>query len=118
MHSLPIRRSVTVLQEVTIKLPAAVAKENNRGTIASAQKAGRTAKSAPKSRGRKGNRKGKGKQAEVVAIEDAIEDGGEAGELVLAPKPCGKPGPKPSTKRKQTETEVETLSLRKLRKRA
>jgi hypothetical protein len=66
-------------KEVTIKFPAAVAKENNRGSINSAQKAGRTAKSAPKSRG-KGNRKWKGKQAEVVAIEDAIEDGGEAGD--------------------------------------
>ena len=47
-------------KEVTIKFPAAVAKENNRGSINSAQKAGRTAKSAPKSRER-GNRKGKGK---------------------------------------------------------
>jgi hypothetical protein len=105
-------------KEVTIKFLAAVAKENNRGSINSAQKAGRTAKSAPKSRGRKGNRKGKGKQAEVVAIEDAIEDGGEAGEPVLAPKPRGKPGPKPGTKRKRTETEFETLSPRKLRKKA
>jgi len=113
-------------KEVTIKFPAAVAKENNRGSINSAQKAGRTAKSALKSRG-KGNRKGKGKQVEVVAIKDAIEDGeagdGEAGdsearEPVLAPKPRGKPGPKPGTKRKRTETEVETLSPRKLRKRA
>jgi hypothetical protein len=48
----------------------------------------------------------------------AIEDGGEAGELVLAPKPRGKPGLKPSTKRKRTGTKVETLSLPKLRKRA
>ena len=90
-------------KEVTIKFPAAVAKENNCGSINSAQKAGRTAKSAPKSRG-KGNRKEKGKQAEVVAI--------------LAPKPHGKPGPKPGTKRKRMETEVETSSPRKLRKRA
>ena len=107
-------------KEVTIKFPAAVAKENNRGSINSAQKAGRTAKSAPESRG-KGNRKGKGKQVEVVAIE-AIEDGeagdSEAREPVRAPKPRGKPGPKPGTKRKRTETEVETLSPRKLRKRA
>ena len=88
-----------------------MAKENNRGSINSAQKAGRTAKSAPKSRG-KGNRKGKGKQAEVVAIEDS----GEAVEPVLAPKPRGKPSPKRGTKRKQTEVEVETLSPRKLRK--
>jgi len=43
-------------KEVIIKLLAAVAKENNHGTIASAQKAGRTAKAVPKSRG-----KGKGK---------------------------------------------------------
>jgi hypothetical protein len=118
-------------KEVTIKFLAAVAKENNHGSINSAQKAGRIAKSAPKSRG-KGNRKGKGKQAEVIAIEDtiegAIEDGGDVGdseagdsearELVLAPKPRGKPGPKPGTKRKRTETEVETLSPQKLRKRA
>ena len=107
-------------KEVTIKFPAAVAKENNRGSINSAQKAGRTAKSAPESRG-KGNRKGKGKQVEVVAIE-AIEDGeagdSEAREPVRAPKPRGKPGPKPGTKRKRTETEVETLSPWKLRKSA
>ena len=104
-----------------------MAKENNRGSINTAQKAGRTAKSAPKSRG-KGDRKGKGKQAEVIAIKDAIEDSGDVGdgeagdsearEPVLAPKPRGKPGPKPGTKRKRTETEVETLSPRKLRKRA
>ena len=105
-------------KEVTIKFPAAVAKGNNRGSINGAQKADRTAKSAPKSRGRKGNGKGKGRQAEVVAIEEAIEDGGEAGELVLAPKSRGKPGLKPGTKRKRTETEVETLSPRKLRNRA
>ena len=89
-------------KEVTIKFPAAVAKENNRGSINSAQKAGRTAKSAPKSRG-KGNRKGKGKQAEVVAIEDAIEDG-EAGDSearsVLVTASAGEPvhGPKTTWK--------------------
>jgi len=113
-------------KEVTIRFPAAVAKENNRGSINSAQKAGRTAKSALKSRV-KGNRKGKGKQAEVVAIEDNREaGGGDASELVLVPKPRGKPGPKPrgkpgpkpGTKRKRAETEVETPSPRKLRKRA
>jgi hypothetical protein len=49
---------------------------------------------------------------------EVVEDGGEAGEPVLTPKPRGKPGPKPGTKRKRTETEVETLSPRKLRKRA
>ena len=48
----------------------------------------------------------------------AIEDGGEAGKLVLPPKPRGKPGLKPSTKRKWMGTKVETLSPRKLRKRA
>jgi hypothetical protein len=105
-------------KEVTIKFPAAVAKENNRGSINSAQKAGRTAKSVLKSRG-KGNRKGKGKQVEVVAIEDDGEAGdGDASEPVLVPKPRGKPGPKPGRKRKRTETEVETPSPRKLRKRA
>ena len=34
------------------------------------------------------------------------------------PKPRGKPGPKPGTKRKRTETEVETPSPWKLRKKA
>jgi hypothetical protein len=122
-----------------------VAKENNCGSINSAQKAGRTAKLTLKPRG-KGSRKLKGKQAQVVAIEDD----GDAGEPVLVPKPRGKPspkphgkpglkprgklglkpygksgpkprgklGPKPSTKRKRTETEVETPSPQKLRKRA
>jgi hypothetical protein len=121
-------------KEVTIKFPAAVAKENNCGSINSAQQAGRTAKSAPKPRG-KGNRRLKGKQAEVVAIEDDGEaSDGDAGEPVQVPKPRGKPGPKPcgkpspkprgkpgskpSAKRKRTETEVETPSPRKLRKRA
>jgi hypothetical protein len=106
-----------------------VAKENNRGSINIAQKAGRTAKSAPKLHG-KGNWKGEGKQAKVVVTEDD----GDAGEPALVskprgkpgpklrgklgPKPHGKPGPKPSTKRKRTETEVETPSPQKLRKRA
>jgi len=118
-----------------------VAKENNRGSISSAQKAGRTAKSVLKPRG-KGNRKGKGKQVEVAAIEDDEAGDGDTGEPVLVPKPCrkpgpkprgklvpkpcgkpgpkprGKPGPKPGTKRKRTETKVETPSPRKLRKRA
>ena len=92
---------------MTIKLPAAVAKENNRGTIASAQKAGRTAKAVPKSRG-----KGKGKQVETIAIDDQDDDAGDseardgeagdsdAGELVQVLKPRGKLGPKASTKRK------------------
>jgi hypothetical protein len=52
-------------KEVTIKFPATVAKENNHRTITSAQKAGRTAKAAPKLRG-----KGKGKQVEAIAISD------------------------------------------------
>jgi hypothetical protein len=67
-------------KEVAIKFPAAVVKENNRSSINSAQKADRTAKSAPNLR--------------------------------------GKPDLKPSTKCKRTETEVETPSPRKLRKRA
>jgi hypothetical protein len=100
-------------KEVTIKLPAAVAKENNRGTIASAQKAGRTAKAVPKSRG-----KGKGKQVETIAIDDEDNEAGDsdAGEPVQVPKPRGKPGPKAGAKRKQTETDI--ASPRKLRKRA
>jgi hypothetical protein len=97
-----------------------VAKENNRGSINSAQKAGRTAKTAPKPRGKPGPKPGiKRKRSEVIAIEDNGEVGdGEAGESAPAPKPRGKPGPKPGTKRKRTETEVETPSPRKLRKRA
>jgi len=83
----------------------------------------------------KGNRKGKGKQAEVITIKDyGGASDGDASEPVLVPKPrgklgpkpYGKPGPKPrgkpglkpGTKRKRTETEVETPSPRKLRKRA
>ena len=97
-----------------------MAKENNRGSINSAQKAGRTAKTAPKPRGKPGpNPSTKHKRTEVVAIGDEGEAGdGEAGEPALAPRPRGKPGPKPGTKRKRTETEVETPSPRKLRKRA
>jgi hypothetical protein len=97
-------------KEVTIKLPAVVAKENNRGSINSAQKAGRAVKAAPKSRG-KG--KGKGKQAEAITIEDNNENDeagdGDAGELVQVQKSRGK--------RKQM-TEAETTGPRKLRKRA
>ena len=98
---------------MTIKLPAAEAKENNRGAIASAQKAGRTAKAVPKSRG-----KGKGKQVETIAIDDEDNEAGDsdAGEPVKVSKPCGKPGPKASTKRKQIGTDI--ASPRKLRKRA
>jgi hypothetical protein len=105
-------------KEVTIKLPAAVAKENNRGTIASAQKAGRTAKAAPKSRGKE-----KGKQVETIAIDDKDDEAGDseaddsdAGEPVKFPKPRRKPGSKAGTKRKQMGTDI--TSPRKLRKRA
>jgi len=105
-------------KEVTIKLPAAVAKENNRGTITSAQKAGRTAKAAQKSR-----EKGKGKQVETITINDEDDEAGDseagdsdAGEPVKVPKPRGKPGLKAGTKRKQTGTDI--TSPRKLRKRA
>jgi hypothetical protein len=123
-------------KEVTIKFPAAVAKENNRGSINSAQKAGRTAKIAPKPHGKPGPKlhgkpgpkprgkpgpkpSTKRKRAEIIAIRDNGEVGdGEAGELSLAPKLGGKPGPKSGTKRKWTETEVRTPSPWKLRKRA
>jgi len=110
-------------KEVTIKLPAAVAKENNRGTIASAQKAGRTAKAVPKSHG-----KGKGKQVETIAINNEDDEAGDsearngeagdsdAGEPVKVPKPRGKLGLKAGTKRKQTGTNI--TSPRKLRNRA
>jgi hypothetical protein len=112
-NSIRTKPEIKAGKEVTIGFPAAVAKENNCGSINSAQKAGRIAKTGPKSRG-KADRKGKGKQVEVVAIEDD----GDARELVLAPKPRGKLGPKPGPKRKRPETEVETSSPRKLRKRA
>jgi hypothetical protein len=103
---------------VTIKLLAVVAKENNYGTIASAQKASRIAKTVPKSRG-----KGKGKQVETIAINDEDDKASDnnargkasnsnAKELVKVPKPRGKPGPKAGTKRKQTGTDI--TSLRKL----
>jgi len=100
-------------KEVTITLLAAVAKENNRGTIASAQKAGRTAKAVLKS-----HEKGKGKQVETIAINDEDDEAGDsdAGEPVKVLKPRGKPGPKAGTKRKQTGTDI--TSPRKLRKRA
>jgi hypothetical protein len=73
-----------------------VAKENNCGSINSAQKAGRTAKSAPKPHGKPGPKPHR----------------------KPGPKPRGKPGPKPGSKRKRTEIKVETPSPRKLRKRA
>jgi len=109
-------------KEVTINLPAAVAKENNRGTIASAQKAGRTATAVPKSHG-----KGKGKQVETIVINDEDDEAGgseacdgeagdsDAGEPVKVSKPRGKPGPKAGTKR-MAGTDI--TSPRKLRKRA
>ena len=110
---------------MTIKLLAAVAKENNRGSITSAQKAGRKAKAkvASKSHG-----KGKGKQVETIAIDDEDDEAGDseardgvagdsdAGEPVKVSKPRGKPGPKAGTKRKQMGTDI--ASPRKLRKRA
>jgi hypothetical protein len=107
-------------KEVTIKFLAAVAKENNRGSINSAQKAGRTAIIAPKPRVKPGPKPStKRKRMETVAIRDDGEVGdGEAGELTLAPNLREKPGPKPGTKRKRTETDIETPSPRKLRKRA
>ena len=45
-------------KEVIIKFLAAVAKEHNRGSINSAQRAGRTAKSAPKPCGKLGSKPG------------------------------------------------------------
>jgi hypothetical protein len=95
-------------KEVTIKFPSAVAKENNRGTITTAQKAGRTTKShaqpEPKPRQKPGPKPGPKSHA----------------------KPSPKPGPnlrrelgpKPSAKRKRAEVETsEPTSPRKLRKR-
>jgi hypothetical protein len=62
-------------KEVTIKLPSAIAKENNHGTIASAQKAGQTTKSPakpnPKPRQKLRLKPGtKRKQTEVITSND------------------------------------------------
>jgi len=75
-NSIWIEPEKRVGKEVIIKFLAAVAKEHNRGSINCAQRASRTAKSAP--------------------------------------KPRGKLGPKPGTKRKRTETEVKTPSSKLL----
>jgi hypothetical protein len=113
-------------KEVTIKFPSAVAKENGRGTITSAQKAGRTTKShvkpGPKPRQKPGPKPGrKRKQMEVITIDDNAGDD-DASEPAPAPKPRAKPGPKPSAKRKRAEVEAidggEPTGPRKLRRRA
>jgi hypothetical protein len=115
-------------KEVTIKFPSAVAKENSRGTITSAQKAGRTTKShakpGPKPRQKPGPKPGrKHKQTEVITIDDNAGDD-DASEPAPVPKPRAKPGPKPGAKRKRAEVETidgdggEPISPRKLRKRA
>jgi hypothetical protein len=102
-------------KEMTITLSSAVAKENNRSTISSAQKAGRTAKPKPGT---------KRKRTQVITIDDdAGNDDAEEPVPVpkrqtkSGPKPCGKPG----AKRKQMEVEIgggEPTVTRKLRKRA
>ena len=51
---------------MTLKFPAAIAKENNRGTITSTQKAGRTAEAAPKTGG-------KHKRVEVTATSPSVK---------------------------------------------
>jgi hypothetical protein len=56
-------------KEVTIRFPAAVAKENNRGSINSAQKAGRTAKSVPKPRGKPGPKPGTKRKRTETEVE-------------------------------------------------
>jgi hypothetical protein len=105
-------------KEVTIKFLSAVAKENGRGTITSAQKAGRTTKSHVKPGPKPGRKR---KQMEVITIDDNAGDD-DASEPALAPKPRAKPGPKPSAKRKRAEVEAidggEPTGPRKLRRRA
>jgi hypothetical protein len=107
-------------KEVTIKLPSAVAKENNRGTITSAQKAGRTTKSRakpdPKPRRKPGPKpRTKRNQTEAIAIDDdAGNDGAsndDAGEPVQLPKSRAK------RKRMEVEDGGEDPSPRRLRKR-
>jgi hypothetical protein len=88
-------------KDVTISLAKAVAAENNRGSITSAQRGGRKAKAGPKPRAKPGP-KPKAKPG---------------------PKPGAKPGPKPGAKRKRTngDSDVdgdEPTGPRKLRKRA
>jgi hypothetical protein len=93
-----------------------MAKENNRGSITNAQKAGWTTKSHtkpdPQSRRKSGPKPGtKRKQTEVIAIGDAGTGNGNASEPV--------PVLKSRAKRKRIETEdgVEDSSPRRLRKR-
>jgi hypothetical protein len=62
-------------KEVTIKLPSTVAKENNRGTITSAQKAGRTTKPRAKPGCKPGCKPGPKSGTKHKRIE--VEDGGE-----------------------------------------
>jgi hypothetical protein len=88
-----------------------VAKENNRGTITSTQKAGRTAKSYakpnPKLRRKLGPKPGtKYKGTEVITTDDNAGGDDDVGEPVPVPKPRAKPSPKPTTKRKRTEVET------------
>jgi hypothetical protein len=106
-------------KEVTIKLLSAVAKENNRGTITSAQKAGWTTKSPakpnPKPRQKLGLKPGtKRKQTEVITSNDTGND--DAGD-----NDAGEPVPllKSRAKRQRMEVEAgsEDLSPRRLRKR-
>jgi hypothetical protein len=107
-------------KEVTIKLPSAVAKENNRGTIASAQKAGRTTKSPakpnPKPRQKLRLKPGtKRKQTEVITSN------GDAGNDDASNSDAGEPVPLPKSRAKRQRMEVEAgsedLSPRRLRKR-
>jgi hypothetical protein len=56
-------------KEVTIKFPAAVAKENNCSSINGAQKAGRTAKTAPKPREKPGPKPGTKRKRTETEVE-------------------------------------------------
>jgi Mg-chelatase subunit ChlI len=108
-------------KDVTITLAKAVAAENGRSSITSAQKAGRTVKPSAKTThklrqkpGPKPVAKRTQKQAKIVAIHDNTSDASKASpELV--------PVPKSRVKHKQIEAEVEVeveeLSPWRLRRR-
>jgi hypothetical protein len=110
-------------KDVTITLAKAVAAENGRSSITSAQKAGQTVKSSakttPKPRWKPGPKPGAKpglkrtqKQAKIVTINDNTSNASEPNlELV--------PVPKSRIKRKRTEAKVEVkeLSPRRLRRR-
>jgi hypothetical protein len=65
-------------KEITVSFANAVAKENNRGSVSAAQKAGRKSKaSPPRTRAiTRARAKGKGKAIEAVGDTEVIDNGG------------------------------------------